>query len=89
MDVIAYIGLHDSAQRCDYRWTDGTPYDYNYWYGGYPNSCAYQANSCVVMILDVNKSRPNGWIDGYKGLWWNRVCTDPQKAICQKEPHYL
>uniref|UniRef100_H3AFH6 C-type lectin domain containing 19A n=2 Tax=Latimeria chalumnae TaxID=7897 RepID=H3AFH6_LATCH len=32
-----WIGLHDRRQEGHFEWTDGSPYEYNYWDGSQPD----------------------------------------------------
>ncbi|KAH7712151.1 hypothetical protein AAVH_20525, partial [Aphelenchoides avenae] len=77
------------AEQLHFRWTDGTPHDYDYWFPGYPMQCSSRPS--VWIVIDANSSRPSGWTDASKGLWWNPTSDETltSKAICQKDPQFL
>jgi cysteine-rich repeat protein len=70
----AWIGLTDQAAEGQYVWTDGTPYVFKKWEPGEPNDVVHIEN-CVVMA---------GNNAGSAYSWYDEMCLQPFRAICER-----
>jgi hypothetical protein len=67
-----WIGLNDITSEGTWKWTDGTPYSYTYWYSSRPDGGT--GENCVVFFR-------NNWVGG--GYWDDRPCTDARYYMCE------
>ncbi|XP_041475988.1 echinoidin-like [Lytechinus variegatus] len=60
-----WFGLHDQFMEGDFKWSDGSPFDYNAWAPGQPDFHTRDEN-CGVIRSDFNS-----------GLWRDGPCVQP------------
>uniref|UniRef100_A0A914EKU9 C-type lectin domain-containing protein n=1 Tax=Acrobeloides nanus TaxID=290746 RepID=A0A914EKU9_9BILA len=72
-DDLDWIGLSDLNGDGVYTWTDGTPFDYQYWNQGEPNNPS--TTLCITMYTDTN---------GIFGHWNDDFCTRVARAFVCK-----
>ena len=68
-----WLGGHDMKQEGVWKWTDGTPWEVEFWKPGEPNNWKHPAGveNCVE-----HNARWNGWNDD--------LCTKNQVFVCSK-----
>ncbi|XP_063953416.1 macrophage mannose receptor 1-like isoform X1 [Lytechinus pictus] len=72
IDYQMYIGLSDSLNNGQFRWTDGTSVDYTNWNADEPNDHNGDED-CVEMIEPSERA----------GKWNDQTCNDYNAFICQ------
>ncbi|XP_015231949.1 PREDICTED: ladderlectin-like [Cyprinodon variegatus] len=65
-----WIGLSDAQQDGTYFWSDGSPFDFSFWYPGEPNN-AGGAEPCVNTNSGTDKK------------WNGIVCTNKFASVCK------
>ncbi|KAG5832205.1 hypothetical protein ANANG_G00288620 [Anguilla anguilla] len=74
-----WIGLHDRRQEGTMEWTDGSPYEYNYWDGNQPDDGIHripEEEDCVEMWYRQN-SALRSWNDNSCRKAFPFVCKIP------------
>ena len=71
-----WIGLTDSANEGNWKWTDGTAPGYTNWMSGQPNN--YWGQDCG----EIRKGNYHG--TNYNGQWQDLDCSGPSTGfICE------
>ena len=65
-------GRRDPEDRDNWRWSDGSAWDYTYWAAGTPND-AGGVEDCARMYEDNDL-----------GQWNDKVCNDKRTFVCKK-----
>ncbi|XP_077068795.1 C-type lectin domain family 19 member A [Siphateles boraxobius] len=74
-----WIGLHDRRQEGTMEWTDGSPYEYNYWDGNQPDDGIHripEEEDCVEIWYRQN-SALRSWNDNNCDKAFPFVCKIP------------
>ncbi|XP_034992792.2 C-type lectin-like [Zootoca vivipara] len=71
--VDVWIGLHDTHQNGNWRWSDESSYNYRNWMQGEPNNL-WNSEYCVALRAST----------GYK-RWIDAVCKKHKAYICKHE----
>ena len=66
-------GKRDPANRDNFVWTDGTPWDYTNWEQGQPDD--YGGDEDCTQIWDRSNEEQN---------WNDRICWDVRGFVCKK-----
>jgi len=70
-----WLGATDSSEEGTWSWTDGTAFNYTYWYSGEGSDGAN--HNCLAMnVWDY-------WNNDYFGKWFDRGCFDSNWCICE------
>ncbi|XP_015919323.2 macrophage mannose receptor 1 isoform X1 [Parasteatoda tepidariorum] len=74
-----WIGLNDRDNESQYKWDDGTPYDYWNWEPDEPSGPRLEKEDCVEFIIY------SGRANGKPGQWNDLECGHDREFICQKK----
>lgn len=82
-DDTTWIGLNDLEMEGQYKWSDGTPYDFDAWAGGQPNNWA----GCWLGECPQNCVAIEDPMIGFGG-WNDFECDKEYRYICQTEAEW-
>ncbi|XP_026580115.1 C-type lectin domain family 19 member A-like [Pseudonaja textilis] len=77
-----WMGLNDLRQESNFEWTDGSPYDYNYWDGNQPDDGIHtipEDEDCVQIWYRYS-SALRSWNDNSCNREFPFVCKIPSLA---------
>ena len=63
-----WMGGNDIDEEGTWKWTDGSPFDFTFWYSGEPNN--HGGEDCMH--------------HGYGDKWNDRPCSDSLTFLCSK-----
>lgn len=58
-----------SESNKDFRWSDNTPFDFDFWQSGQPDCKHYEDKCCIAMAYH----------------WYANSCDDKHHFICEKD----
>ena len=65
-------GRRDPENRDNWEWSDGTAWDYTYWYPGEPNDAGGNEDCAGIFESDN------------LGQWNDKKCSDQRTFVCKK-----